>query len=1392
MKAASRWIVLISLTTAMAGVVQAKGPKTADDGSARYIVVLEQAPLAEWHVQRPDSASVLENGASAKGAGKGVRNRLDAAAPESRAYLDELERGYETFRARAEASLGRPLNPVHQYRYATNGFAASLSADEASRLAAMPGVISVQPEEIHKLHTDAGPTWIGANNIWTGFGVPQTKGEGVVVGVLDSGINWDHDSFKDLGEGTGNTADPYDHENPYPSQLGLCSKEEVLCNDKLVGVYDFVTDVDSTDTVEENTDGYDNDGHGTHVASIAVGNTDTANFTFGLTTFSGVAPNANLVTYRVCFIGDPEDSDDDGCQGSAILSAIDQAIADGVDAINYSIGSSAFSPWTPGTTPRAFLNAVNAGIFVVTSGGNSGPGAATIGSPANAPWIMAAANSSHDRLVGTLVTDFSGGEAPLPPNLVGASWVGGSPTAPIVHAADYGFPLCGAETETAVGVSCSQQNSDSNPFAPGTFNGEIVVCDRGTYGRIEKGLNLKLAGAGGYILANRQEGLQSVVLDTHCLPAAHLTADDGDILRDWLGKGSDHQARIAESQARRNSGVADVVNDSSSRGPALSPVEDVLKPNVMTPGTSILGAFAADEGEDPNQYAFLGGTSMASPHVAGGAALLLGVHPNWTPSMISSAIETTATDHLAKDESGNTATPFEAGAGRPVLFSAVEAGLYLDVSGMDYEMANPGFGGDPGMLNLPGLANSDCRDTCTFMRTVTSISGNRTWTTSASGFPEGVSVTVTPAQFDLSNGADQELAIEVDLSGGNFIGSWIYGKVTLSATGVPDQSLTMAVYGSGGELPDEWTIDASEDSGNQIFFLSNLTSLPDATITSGGLTREIEYTEALPQDPTDDDPYDGSAGTFTVLQDVPQGSLWLHAETLASTALDLDLFVGRDSNGDGLAQESEELCSSTTPQDLEVCDIFDPVPGSYWILVQNWDASDSEPDNATLVRAVVGNSGELGLTATAQGMTETNETFPVRVSWNNVDAVSGQSLVGAVGVGTDRDNPNNLGIIPVRFNRTFIKAPTTLALMDGRAQHLALRANNSHDRVFIDVPDSATSLTVSASGGDGTESDALTIELKRVGFDAAFAEAPEVPAAPEGGAIASASGANGEGPSVTVSGGSLEAGRWYVVLSNGSGAEISATVQADVEFAGGQSAVSPGLWEPESRPGINQGFDYALGAARAILWYTYDEAGLPAWYLASDLEPTGDIWVANVLRYTNDGAEQQPTVVGQVAITTLSKDDVVFTWQLFGLSGSDRMNPLASPNTCPDNGGEQSYTGIWYRGVDGLGGASVLVNAVAQGHLHYLFDAAGEPRWLLGAEGQPTPTGSDIPLVQYRGFCPNCVGSVTDEEVGVLSIDLTAENSGSWTLDYMLADPLTGDIDRTDNVLKLTQRLDCE
>jgi subtilisin family serine protease len=1379
-------LILIPLCLLLAGVSQAKAPPAPPSGYARYIVELEQEPLAAWHARGGQDAATVTQSADRGSKSKAPeRGRLDVDSLTARAYLQRLDDDFADFRTRFASRLGRELEPVHRYRFATNGFAARMTAAEASQLASMPGVKSVRPDGLQKLETDAGPAWIGADDIWLGeMGLPESRGEGMIVGVIDSGINWKHDSFKDPAPGPGG----YNHQNPLGSQLGLCSDPDVLCNDKLIGVWDFVTDDEDTDEVEENTKGFDNDGHGTHVASTAVGNTSTVSFTFGLATMSGVAPNANLVSYRVCYLGDTDEGG--ACQNSAILAAIDQAIEDGVHAINYSIGSSAFDPWNE-PTAQSFLNAVGTGIFVATSAGNSGSAASTIGAPANAPWISAVGNATHNRLFGNLVKDFSGGDTVPPPALVGASWVGNTAGIKnIVHARDYGNALCGDFTETADVPSCSASSSASNPFAPGTFNGEIVVCDRGTYGRVEKGLNVKLAGAGGYILANTDEFGKSIVADNHCLPSSHLTAADADRLRSWLASGSGHQGQITGVTTRRNSGIADVVSSSSSRGPADPPVQNVLKPNLMAPGTSILGAFAADEEED-SPWVLLGGTSMSSPHITGAAALLQSIHPDWTPSMINSALETTATRELATDSDGTIATPFEAGAGRPQLADAANVGLYLNETRAGFDAANPIESGDPGDLNLPGMANSACKEACRFTRTVTALAGGRTWTAEPSGFPAGVDVTITPGEFTLAEGASQELEIEVDLAGAGLLGNWVYGSVGLTASGMPDQRLTVAAYSTGGKLPRQWDIATTTDSGDKIFFLSNLTALPDATFTAGNPSRPESYSEALPEDPTDDDPYDGGPGVFTVLRDVPEGSLWLHAETLASTALDLDLFVGFDTNGDGIAQEDEELCSSTTPQDLELCDIFNPVPGTWWVLVQNWHESTDTPDVATLETAVIGPSDELGMTVSGQGITETDETFPLRITWNNFNAVSGEELFGAVGIGTDRDHPNNVGIIPVRFSRTAIKAGSTLPLMDGRMQRMALRGSYTHRYVFIDVPAGADSLTVSAEGADETQSNGLQIELKRIGFDTAFDAAPYVPAAPDGSAVASASGGNGSGPEVTVSGGQLSPGRWYVVLRNNNATEASVSVRADVEFSGGPGPVHGGLWQPISRPDISQGFDYAAGDSRAMLWYTYDEQGMPTWYLAAGVNPPGQVWTADLLRFTNDGERQQAAVAGQLSVTTLAEEDVVFSWHLFGSMGSDRMIPT-SPHTCPQVGeSKASYTGIWFRGIDGLGGASVLVNGTSQGQVHYLYDSLGEPRWLLGAVGVPL-TDQEIILSQFSGFCPTCVGEVSSTEVGLLTSNFTSETTGQWTLDYSMAAPLRGDVQRGENIVKLTGRLECD
>ena len=292
-----KFIILASCLV-LAGALHARSDSGPYSGRALYVILFDQPPLAEWYAL--GGAGPGPNLQPAQAGDKykaGSRGRLDVQAAKSQAYVHQLDQNYQQFREQVRVLLGRDLKPVYRYRNALNGFAVNITLEEADQIAVMPGVKLVRRDEIHKLETDAGPAWIGADAIWNGLsGMPEARGEGVIVAVIDSGINWKHDAFKDLGEGGVSSA--HDHHNPLGPgiYLGLCDLEEVLCNDKLIGVYDFVTDLESTESVEQSSDGFDYDGHGSHVASIAVGNTSTALFSFGLTTLSGVAPHDSLIT----------------------------------------------------------------------------------------------------------------------------------------------------------------------------------------------------------------------------------------------------------------------------------------------------------------------------------------------------------------------------------------------------------------------------------------------------------------------------------------------------------------------------------------------------------------------------------------------------------------------------------------------------------------------------------------------------------------------------------------------------------------------------------------------------------------------------------------------------------------------------------------------------------------------------------------------------------------------------------------------------------------------------------------------------------------------------------------------------------------------------------------
>lgn len=456
--------------------------------------------------------------------------------------------------------LGRQAAVLFRYNVVLNGLAANLTAQEAAAIASLPGVTRVEPDRDRFLLTDAGPAWMGANGIWDGSstgGLPGTRGEGVVVGIIDTGVNHDHPSFAEVGQGDG-----YVHTNPRGRFFGACDPVTgaPFCNEKLIGFFDF------TGTSPEDTNG-----HGSHTASTTAGNVLDAELVAPTITInrriSGVAPHANIISYKVCITS---------CPISAILAAINQATLDVVDVVNFSIGGDSSDPWND-LDSQAFLNARNAGVFASVSAGNSGPGAATIGSPADAPWVHTVGASTHDRKFTNVLQNLSGGGTPSPGDIAGRSVTSGYGPAAIVFAGDFGDPLC------------------QTPFVPGTWNnGEIVICDRGVNPRVEKASNVATGGAGGFVLANEEASGDSTVADAYVIPGVNITYNDGLLLKAWVDSGAGHTASISGTQFNVASANGDVMAAFSSRGPNPATGE-LLKPDVTAPGVDILAAVNTTE-----------------------------------------------------------------------------------------------------------------------------------------------------------------------------------------------------------------------------------------------------------------------------------------------------------------------------------------------------------------------------------------------------------------------------------------------------------------------------------------------------------------------------------------------------------------------------------------------------------------------------------------------------------------------------------------------------------------------------------------------------------------------------------------------------------------------------
>ncbi|HMJ76866.1 MAG TPA: S8 family serine peptidase, partial [Iamia sp.] len=552
------------------------------------------------------------------------------------------------------------------------------------------------------------------------------------------------------------------------------TEDEFACNNKLVGGSPFIDtynilNPDDPETEENEGEVYadsarDSNGHGTHTSTTSAGGVVDEAPVFGVDRgpISGVAPGAWVMAYKVCGAG--------GCYGTDTTAAVEASILDGVDVLNYSI-SGGTTPFTD-STELAFLDAYAAGVYVSSSAGNEGPGPST----ANhlAPWITSVAASTQLREFGSDLT-LTAGEDTF--EAAGVSIGSGvAAETPVVLAEDvpgYDDPTCAEE-----------------PPEDDTFDGLIVGCARGNpVGRVASGYTVYQGGGEGMVLYNVTPG--STMTDNHWLPVVHLPADTG--FEEFVAAHEDATGTFTAGISR--DGLGDVVADFSSRGPA----GDFLKPDVTAPGVQILAGATPTpesivEGPPGEYFQAIAGTSMSSPHVAGAGVLMLAANPDWTPGQVRSALMTTATTDLVKEDEETPADPFDIGAGRIDLDAAVDPGLTMDETARRFLTlsASPTEGID---LNIPSVNAPTLPGEITTTRTFTNVGDSTATYAVSTTAGEGSSITVSPNRFTVAPGASK--AIEITIASDNTEGQE-FGEIRLAASGRETLHLPVAFVPSQG------------------------------------------------------------------------------------------------------------------------------------------------------------------------------------------------------------------------------------------------------------------------------------------------------------------------------------------------------------------------------------------------------------------------------------------------------------------------------------------------------------------------------------------------------------------------------------------------------------------
>jgi subtilisin family serine protease len=793
-----------------AAAEEVTSPVPIDAADGHYIVLLKDAPLATY------DGGV--RGIAPTKPGKG--EQLDANSADSQKYVAHLKK------EQADFAAANGVTPAASYQVVLNGFSADLTSEQVTKLSGDKSVLGVFADEIH--HPTAavpsteflglGSVDTGLGGVWDAVGGTSEAGKGIVVGVVDTGITPENPAFAGAQLGTKRSSEPYLSGDTIVYQKadgGTFTSQRVAgeqwskqeYNTKLIGAQYFNTGAAATgfSFKTDYASPRDFEGHGSHTASTAAGDFGVSASVEGIDfgKISGVAPAAKVAAYKACYGGpDPLSTDDDICATSDLLAAINAAVADGVDVINYSIGGGAATSVLQ-ADDVAFLNAAAAGVFVSVSAGNSGPDASTADHAS--PWYTTVAASTVPTYEGTV-------QLPNGFQAAGASVTvpfGESITGPVVYAGD----AAAAGAAPADAELCFLGALD-----PAEVTGKIVVCDRGTNARVEKSQAVAEAGGTGMILVNKTPA--SLDNDFHSVPTVHISDEYRTALLDYVRNTADATATLVGDNVTGKETPTPQIAGFSSHGPMLADGADVIKPDVSAPGVAILAATNNAKGSAPT-FGFMSGTSMSSPHVAGLGALYLGEKPLASPAEVKSALMTTAYN-LVDDEGRPVTDPFTQGAGHvdPTKYftpglvyqndvedwaSYLEGALEQDLDqafGMKVEPS------DPSDLNIASIGIGTLPGPQTVTREVTSTQAG---TFTASVDVPGFDVTVEPSTLAFG-GPGETKSFQVTLTKTDAaVEQWSTGFLTWTSGATAVRS-PIAVYPVTAAAPEEVAGSGAEGS----------------------------------------------------------------------------------------------------------------------------------------------------------------------------------------------------------------------------------------------------------------------------------------------------------------------------------------------------------------------------------------------------------------------------------------------------------------------------------------------------------------------------------------------------------------------------------------------------